>query len=333
MVINRKTKVLFFSTSPYDPEQFKTFMRDKLDISFYKPNTKQKIKDIEKTHIVIGDWFTKTMLRKAKNLKYFFIPYSGIPPKLIDILKEKKELIVSNTHYNADFVAEHAFSLMLTLARKTIYLDQCMRCDQIPHIKVKKTNLFSLREKKLAILGYGYIGRSIEKKAKVFGMKPLIYHKQKSICTDMLSNEKKQKKELKLILSKSDFIVVCLPLTEKTRGLIGENEFKLIKPSAYIINVSRGEIIQEKALYNALKNNTIAGAGIDTWYNYTTKISATKQLYNYPFNKLKNIVMSPHIAYRSDLLETCRTNSIKKYLTRVIMEKKVENIIDLKRGY
>ena len=95
----------------------------------------------------------------------------------------------------------------------------------------------------------------------------------------------------------ADYFVLTIPLTPQTRGLINKQVFEAMKPSAYLINTSRGAIVAEEDLYNALSSKTIAGAAIDVWYNYPKSDNPTVMpSKDYPFQELDNLVLSPHRA-------------------------------------
>ena len=98
------------------------------------------------------------------------------------------------------------------------------------------------------------------------------------------------------LLRKSDFISLHVPLTPKTEKLIGDNELNLMKSTAYLINTSRGKVIDQTALIRALKSNRIAGAALDVWYNYRPEPDEDGRKFpsNYPFYELDNVILSPH---------------------------------------
>ncbi|MEM2555043.1 MAG: D-glycerate dehydrogenase, partial [Nitrososphaerota archaeon] len=142
----------------------------------------------------------------------------------------------------------------------------------------------------LGIIGLGRIGSAIARRAKGFNMRILYY--------DTIRREDLEKelgieyKDLDSLLKESDFITLHVPLTNETRHLINEEKLKLMKKNAIIINTSRGPVIDEKALYKALKEKWIAGAGLDVFEKEPTPK-------NNPLLKLPNVVVAPHIASAS----------------------------------
>jgi D-3-phosphoglycerate dehydrogenase len=149
-----------------------------------------------------------------------------------------------------------------------------------------------LHGKTLGILGFGRIGKTVGRMGfKGFEMKILYYD---SIRYEAIEEEIKARKAgLDELLSKSDFVSINLPMLPETKGLVGEREFGLLKPTAYIINLARGPIWDEKALYRVLKERKIAGAGSDVF----EVEPATK---DHPLFQLENFIGTPHMAAHTD---------------------------------
>lgn len=144
----------------------------------------------------------------------------------------------------------------------------------------------SLSGKTLGIIGMGRIGQHLAKIANHgFGMKILYTDPVKCSIDEQFGGEFCN---LEYVLNNSDFVSLNCLLTEQTKHLISAREFKMMKPSAYLINTSRGAVVNESALIDALKNKTIAGAGLDVFEDENTV--------NPEFYKLKNVVLTPHIA-------------------------------------
>jgi D-3-phosphoglycerate dehydrogenase len=125
-------------------------------------------------------------------------------------------------------------------------------------------------------------------RAKAFGMKVVAFDPY--IPKEIAEKLGVELVDLETLLKNADFISIHAPLTSETRGMIGENELRMMKRTAYIINTARGPIIQEKALYNALKNGWIAGAGLDVYEKEPPDPDN-------PLFKLENVILTPHIAY------------------------------------
>ncbi|GAG72599.1 unnamed protein product, partial [marine sediment metagenome] len=141
-----------------------------------------------------------------------------------------------------------------------------------------------------------------------------------------------EKKDLEKVIKESDFIVVAVPLTEETEGLIGEKELKLMK-GKYLINISRGIVINEEALFKSLKEKQLAGAAIDTWYQYPTLEQREALPSKFDFHKLDNIVMSPHTAGYTDKALEENVKSVFDNIVKIYYGEEPENRIDPKLEY
>jgi glyoxylate reductase len=144
--------------------------------------------------------------------------------------------------------------------------------------------------KTLGIIGLGRIGEAVARRARGFNMKILYYDEYRKLELEEKLNV--QYVSLETLLKESDFITIHIPLTEKTRHMISERELSLMKPTAYLINTSRGPVVDEKALIKALKHGKIAGAGLDVY----EKEPIGRR---HPFVKLSNVVLLPHIGSAS----------------------------------
>jgi len=134
------------------------------------------------------------------------------------------------------------------------------------------------------------------------------------------------------VLSQADYIIVTLPLTLSTNGLMGEKEFALMKKSASIVNVGRGKVINQEALYLALKNKTIQAAAIDVWYDDFLRSANSIQFSGrFPFEKLDNIILSP---YKAAVVEGApHLDDVITNLRLFATKGKVINAVDLEQGY
>jgi phosphoglycerate dehydrogenase-like enzyme len=165
---------------------------------------------------------------------------------------------------------------------------------------------------------------------KVFALKRKIEEKdlEKKNVLEFLG----EKKDLEKVIKESDFIVVTVPLTQETKGLIGERELKLMK-GKYLINISRGTVINEEALYKSLKEGNLAGAAIDTWYQYPNSEQKEILPSKYDFHKLDNIIMSPHTAGYTDRALEENIKSVFDNIVKIYYGEEPENRINPKLEY
>lgn len=240
--------------------------------------------------MVVYAKITERIINSATKLKG--IVRYGIGVDNIDLkAASKRKIPVANVpDYCIGTVADHAFALLLALNRKLLLADNTLRYGNWGTWTSPSPKLMGvdLEGKILGLIGIGKIGSAVAARAKGFGMKVIAYD-------PYIPKEAAEKLGIELVdietlLKNADFISIHSPLTSETRGMIGAKELKLMKKTAYIINTARGPIVQEEALYKALKNGWIAGAGLDVY----EKEPPDK---DNPLFKLENVVLTPHIAY------------------------------------
>lgn len=252
--------------------------------------------------VFFGPLISKRLCEAAKHLKFIQVPWTGVDNLNFDLIREIG-VKVCNSHSNAYAVAEQAVALMFDAAKKIAYHDRLMRTGEWNRPKPDHSNVvspFSCRvsKSKVGIVGYGHIGKLIKKYLE--GFECIFYVADPSV------EEYRQEDHVCYypialwmdLLSKVDYVFLCVPLTEETRGFFGTSQFEIMKETAIMINTSRGEIVDEAALFDALENGKIAAAGMDTWYNApkTPHDTDCKPSLNYPFENLDNLVLSPHRA-------------------------------------
>ncbi len=264
-------------------------------VTFTKDSSPEhRAKNLKTADAVVTGKITEEEIKNAPNLKIIFVPFTGLNGFPLQLLK-KRNVLISNTHANARFVAEKAVALILALLGRVIEY----------HNGLKQGNWFrsfdysdvwqSIQGKTCGILGYGNIGKNISKLLKAFdcriiGFKKNIHKNIQMEYVDELTNN------LREVIDKSNIVFVCLPLNKETKGLLSEKILSTMK-GKYLVNIARGEIIDEDALYNALKDGTLAGAALDVWYKYPAK-NQTEPVFpaNKPIYELPNVVISPHKA-------------------------------------
>jgi len=267
-------------------------------------------------------------LTASKNLNTLIIPWAGLPRATSEIMKEFGHIDIHNIHHNSSTTAEMAVSLMITAMKRIIPVDSDLRKNDWRR-RYANEPILLLEGKTVTVLGYGAIGQRVVELCRAFKMDVKIVRRSSDKEANIYSTD-----ELESLLVQSDILIVCLPLTKETNGLIGQDKLRLLPDNATIVNVSRGEIIDEKALYEELKSGRIR-AGIDVWYNYP---KSEEQRGNcspslYPFNELDNIVMTPHLAGNSDMTELKRAEALTELLNLAFEGKPLPDKIDLELGY
>jgi D-3-phosphoglycerate dehydrogenase len=223
----------------------------------------------------------------AKKLRV--VAKQGVGVNLIDLAAAKaRGVIVCNTPgVNSEAVAEMGLALALAVTRRVAELDRRIRSGEV----VKRINYLGIElwEKTVGVIGMGNIGTRIARKYHAaFGMKILAYDPYAPDgCWPDIPHERVS--SLDGLLPRADVVTVHTPLTPETKHLIGRHELALMKETAVLVNVSRGEIVDEEALYDALKSNRIFGAGLDV---FKKEPPTTDN----PLVGLSNIVVTPHAA-------------------------------------
>ncbi|MHA1455081.1 MAG: NAD(P)-dependent oxidoreductase [Promethearchaeota archaeon] len=271
--------------------------------------------------VLIGWRPTRTMLKKAEKLKMFINPGAGVT-HLIDLFREvnqEREVKLINGHGNSYFVAQHAVALLLTFMNKTILHHQWMKQGKW-RTGDKEATSIPLRFKKIGLLGYGAINKKIHKMLQGFNIEFSILRKHWDKQDEQLITPVKKFSQYQVneFCAEIDILIIAIPLTSKTEDLIGKEQLNMLGKEGIVINVGRGKTINERALYNALRDKIIAGAAIDVWYNYTPKEEkdGKKYPYNLPFHDLDNIILSPHRGY-SPFIDLLRWDEVIENLSRL----------------
>jgi phosphoglycerate dehydrogenase-like enzyme len=278
----------------YFGENIEEIVRNGLppDVDLVFPDIGEDVlEEIRNADVLLSPIASAEMIEKAEKLKLIQTASAG--GDVIDFRAAAKKGIKTATASgcNAPAVAEHAMLLMLALIRRLPQEYNRVVNGEWKNFEEKYQGT-ELLDKTLGIIGLGNIGVELAKRAKAFGMRILAIKKHPE-------SSEEEKEELGLdflggldsldyVLENSDFVVLCVPLTEETKEMIGEREIQLMKKTAYLVNVSRGKAIEEKSLVKALKNGRIAGAGLDVYYDYFPRPDN-------PLLKLDNVVLTPHM--------------------------------------
>jgi phosphoglycerate dehydrogenase-like enzyme len=218
------------------------------------------------TMILIAGRPQRDHLLSAPNLHTLIIPWSGLPDVTRELMLDFPSIHVHNLHHNAAPVAEAVLALLLAAAKHIVPLDKALRQgDWRPRYRPSQAVL--LRNKTALILGYGAIGRQVAGMCRQLGMKVLAIKRTVETTTDDLVDEIQPASALDRLLPRTQALIITLPHTPETDGLIGERELKLLPQGAVLVNVGRGPIVDENALFRALRNGHLHSAGLDVWYN------------------------------------------------------------------
>lgn len=282
--------------------------------------------------IIVATRLSREVALSAGNLKLLQKTGAGMDDMPFDALG--KDVWVANTSgSNPVPLAEGAVAMVLALAKHIVPRHISFRTGRSGPSGVL------LQGKKAGIIGLGSIGTEIARRLQAFGMDVIAVkrHKDDSLKDELGLLFLGTANDLDYLMSESDFIVVIVPLTPDTRGMIGEHEIALMKPTAFIVNVARAAIINEKALYIALKDSKIAGAGIDVWWKphwwdpLWNKDGGDASLY--PFWDLPNVICTPHNIGSSDITSDEGMKIIVKNILLIRDGKPPINQVDKKLQY
>jgi phosphoglycerate dehydrogenase-like enzyme len=270
----------------------------------------------------------------AKKLRWIHTPGAGIEHFLYPQMRASDIQISSGGGLSGDAMAEHLLALMLAFSRRlhdSMRLqsqqrwgqDMMWSSDPVP---------FRLEGKTVGIIGFGGIGSELAKRAKALGMRVVAIRRgatqavtsplRKPRYVDALGGPP----QLDDLLEQSDFVVLAVPLTPETRGLIGARELAKMKKTAYLLNVGRGEQINETSLVKALRAKTIAGAALDVFQNEPLPARSI-------FWRLPNLIVSPHYAGTYPEHMHRATDRFEENLARFVKGRTLRHLVDKKLGY
>ncbi|HYB04792.1 MAG TPA: hydroxyacid dehydrogenase [Nitrososphaerales archaeon] len=259
------------------------------DTVFKEPQSESELCELVRgvDAIIVGDFpITPKVLDSAPKLK--LVAKCGVGYDNIDVnYATKRGVFTTNVpSVLAGPVAEHAILLMLAVAKKLVTADEFVRSNKWDEFRSLGPG-FELSGKTLGIIGFGAIGSRLAEMAKVFHMKVLAF--DPFISSERIRACSAEVASMEELLGRSDIVSVNVPLSPATKGLVGEKELRLMKPSAVLINTARGKVLDQKALEKALTSKWIAAAGIDVFENEPPDPKS-------PLMKLPNITMTPHSA-------------------------------------
>ena len=198
----------------------------------------------------------------------------------------RRGIVVANTPGAvSDGASDHLVGLLFAVVRRITALDRAVRAGQWDHALAPPLN--SVQGRTLGLIGFGHIARDVRRKLAGFEMRVVAYDPY--VDPDTMASQGVHAVGLDALLSESDFVSLHCPLTKETRHLIGERELRVMKPSAVLLNSSRGALVDESALVRALAEGWIAAAGLDV-------VEREPPAADSPLLKLENVVITPHAA-------------------------------------
>jgi phosphoglycerate dehydrogenase-like enzyme len=284
------------------------------------------------THILIGGRPTREQLIACPELRALIVPWAGVPENTRELLRDFPQITLHNLHHNAAATAEMALALLLSAAKFIVPIDQRLRVnDWSPRYAPSRS--IGLQSKTALIVGYGQIGQRVGRVCQALEM-TVLATRRKRVEQDGFA-EVHPITDLAQLLPRSHALIITAPLTSETQGLIGEKELASLPRSALLVNVGRGAIVAEAALYDALKSGHLAAAGLDVWYNYPRDEAAQTNTppSQFPFHELDNVVLSPHRGGDEMGIDVARMQHLADLLNTAARGEEMPNRVELAAGY
>lgn len=279
-------------------------------------------------------WFPFDPTEVAPRLKWIQLSTAGVDHLLNSPVMKSQVIITTTSGIHAVPIAEHVFAMMLSLVKRLPLALENQKHREWPSYFSEE-----LRDKTVGIIGYGSIGREVARLAKAFGMTVFATKRHVEINTDKgyrlpgvgdpegaLVDKLYPNSSLREMISLCDFVVISAPLTPETYHMIGPEELAAMKPSAYLINIARGAIVDEAALVEALRTGKIAGAALDVFEKEPLPPES-------PLWDLPNVILTPHVSAATPRYNDRATALFAENLRRYLEGKELLNVVDKTLGY
>ena len=280
---------------------------------------KERIKDADAILTMLSDKIDAEIINSAPKLKIIAQLAVGYDNIDLKAAKERGIYVTNTPDALTDASADFSFALMMAISRRVVEADKYVRAGNWKVAWHPSMMLGApLRGATLGIIGAGRIGQAMAKRGRGFDMRILYFNRSAKPEFEKECGAKRV--ELDELLKESDFVSLHVPLNDQTRGLINAEKLALMKKTAYLISNARGPVIEEKALYEALKNHKIAGAALDVFCTEPTPADN-------PLLELDNIVVAPHISSANTVTRTKMSVMNAEDITAVLMGKEPKNIV------
>lgn len=283
--------------------------------------------DLKDADVYVGPRFTGVMGAEAPNLRLVHVAGAGYDG--IDTEALPSGALCANTFHHEGSIAEHIATVLVALRRNLLGQDAALRSGvwassvYSPEIRQPET----LRGAVVTFLGFGHIGSAAWKLLQAFGAEGIAITRSGSVDVQEHSlHWAGTADRLSEALSESDVLVVSIPLDSGTTSLVGAAELDDLGPAGQLVNVARGPVVDEKALYEALKDRRIAGAAVDVWYRYPGADGRGEPA-SLPFGRLDNIIMTPHSSGVTAETFRGRALEIAENITRLSMNQPLKNVV------
>ena len=337
-----ETSVLFLWKVPDSLKcYFQEKLRDIQSLNLMFPreaNEAEFLRLAPSAHIIVGWRPSEALFETAKNLRLFIFPGAGVQ-HLVEWFRtngKTRNITLVNGHSNSVFVAQHVVALLLGMMNQIVPHHNWMVAGEWRKGD-DDAKTIPLHGRTIGLLGYGAINQKVHRLLAGFDVKFAALRRHWTTSGYSLPTRltKYTPSQLDAFLDEIDILIVAVPLTQATEGIIGMKELARLGSQGLVVNVARGRVIDQLALYHALSQKVIAGAAIDVWYTYQPDAdeNGRKYPYEHPFHTLGNIVLSPHRA-ASPFDDLDRWGEVVENITRFVTgQKTLINVVDATRGY
>lgn len=280
------------------------------------------------TEILVTGRPSAEQLEACPQLRALIIPWAGLPKPTAELMLSRPQVAVHNLHHNAAATAEMAVALLLAAAKSIPRGDAALRGGDWS-MRFELSHAVQLAGRNALVLGLGEIGRRVARACLGLSMSVSAISRNGGAVESI---DVSRPQRIRDMLPKADALLVCLPATAETEGLLGETELALLPRNCVLVNVARGAIIDEAALFHALKSGRLFAAGLDVWWRYPQGEAASAPS-EYPFHELPNVVMSPHRGGHVRDTEQQRYRALAQLLQATARGEDMPNRVNLEHGY
>jgi phosphoglycerate dehydrogenase-like enzyme len=269
-----------------------------------------------------GEVPAKTLRDAAPRLKWIQLTSAGADRLLNSGFVEQGITVTTVSGLHATPIGEFIIGAMLQWAKGAPRTTRA----QIKHEWTRFAPT-ELHGKTVGIVGIGHIGAETARLANAFGCRVIATRRTATAAeTASYADEILPSAQLPRLLAQSDYVVLCVPLTNETRGLIGQRELSMMKPSAFLVNIARGPVVVEEALIQALRDGRIAGAALDVFQQEPLPADS-------PLWDMENVIITPHISGGTEIYNRRATEIFADNLRRYLSGDALQNVVDPSKGY
>ena len=303
-------------------------------------NEAELLKHAPEAEVVVAWRLPQPVFDALNSMKLWLFPGVGVQHLIEPFrqLNETREVVLCNTHGNTYATAQHTAALLLAYMSRIVRYHNWMEQGRWRIGDEEGGPSLTLRGYTIGLLGYGAINAKAHKFLAGFDCEFAVcrrsWDKQdQPLPTDV---QRFTDNQLHEFLQQSEILLIAVPQTSRTVGMIGARELELLGERGIVVNVSRGSVVDQAALYTALKQSTIEGAALDVWYEYRPEPDEAGRKYPYgaafPFHTLDNVVLSPHRA-ASPIYNLRRWEEVIDVISRYAQDEPLINVVDLDTEY